>query len=328
MKKNFVFKNNDDYFYKMNKEIGIFEKPVGKSSIYRVSKKFGEGFIERITLRNGIEIFITDINLERQLEYSYKMEGFNFEIVYFVKGWVRFGGKSKKDKFLLNKGNIYYVINEDIKRWMKYPARTKWYCVSINFEELFVKSFFEIPEITINMESFKKMMKKYCGCKSPQIKNPKIKVVFNQILNCNYQGMAKILYLESKAIEIISLFIESEVLAPERDSARVLLKKEDHKKMIEAREVIINNIVNPLTIAELAKKIGINTYKLKVGFKEVYGTTIFGYLRNIRMEKAKQLIISKNKNIMEIAHEVGYSNPSKFSAAFKRKYGINPSELR
>jgi AraC-like DNA-binding protein len=155
-----------------------------------------------------------------------------------------------------------------------------------------------------------------------------MKIPFKQIWNCKFKGISKVIYLESKAMEIVSLAIEKEVFAHKKEQKKCLLKKEDIKRLDMARQIIIENMVDPLTIEELSKKVVLNTYKLKVGFKELYGTTIFGYLRDIRMEKARILLEDVGKNINQIAQEVGYSNPSHFSAAFRKKYGMNPSELR
>ena len=79
----------------------------------------------------------------------------------------------------------------------------------------------------------------------------------------------------------------------------------------------------------LLKKVGLNNYKLKVGFNEIYNVTPFSCLRSLRMEKAKEFLIQENgRNIIEIANRVGYSKSNHFAAAFKKEYGLNPSVFR
>ncbi|MEA1961509.1 MAG: AraC family transcriptional regulator [Bacillota bacterium] len=98
-------------------------------------------------------------------------------------------------------------------------------------------------------------------------------------------------------------------------------------QMEEAKKIIIDNMQEPLSITELAREIDLNTYKLKVGFKEMWGNTIFGYLRDMRMEKARLLLVGGgNSSVIDVAQEVGYSNPSHFAGAFRKKFGINPSK--
>jgi AraC-like DNA-binding protein len=107
---------------------------------------------------------------------------------------------------------------------------------------------------------------------------------------------------------------------------KIFLSREDRLKLEQAKRIIVDNMLDPLSVAELALQIDLNVYKLKVGFKEMWGTTIFGYLRDMRMEKARFLLSGTHKNVAEVAQEVGYSNPSHFSTAFRKKYGINPHE--
>lgn len=86
-------------------------------------------------------------------------------------------------------------------------------------------------------------------------------------------------------------------------------------------------MANPPSLIELSKLAGINEYKLKVGFKEEYGTTVFAYLRNKRLEKAWEIISTGDISVSQTATMVGYNNFSHFAEAFRKQYGINPSEV-
>lgn len=328
MKKQLVFKNVEDYFDKMSRELRVFKDIAGQSFCYKVSEEFGEGSIERVILRNGIEIIIKDMELTQNLEFSYKMEKNSFEIVYCVEGCVAFGDLENQNQVVLNNGDMYFWINECAEGWMRLPCECRWYGVSICFEGSFIESFLKIPGVMLDMATFMKIIKENDTVETRNIKLPDLELVFNQILNCSYRDISKIVYLESKAIEIISILMEKQLLAKQTERSRINLTEEDRKKLYTVKEIIIENMLEPLSITELSRKIGMNTYKLKSGFKEIYGTTIFSYLRDMRMEKARQLLADETKSVLEVANEVGYSNPSHFSAAFKRKYGVNPSALR
>lgn len=81
---------------------------------------------------------------------------------------------------------------------------------------------------------------------------------------------------------------------------------------------------DPPSLLALARQVGLNDFKLKRGFRQVFGTTAFGYLHDQRMERARQLLEERRFNVTEVACTVGYANPSHFAAAFKRKFGVNP----
>lgn len=78
---------------------------------------------------------------------------------------------------------------------------------------------------------------------------------------------------------------------------------------------------------KLSRQIGLNTFKLKKNFKEVFGVPVFKYVQQIRLEKAHQLIKTKQLSVQEVAWDVGYESISSFSNAFAKKYGYRPSEL-
>ena len=101
----------------------------------------------------------------------------------------------------------------------------------------------------------------------------------------------------------------------------------EKEKIFQAREIILQNINQPPTIPELAKQIGINQCYLKKGFKEMFKSTVYEYVMEQRMLKAKMLLSLNTQTVSQIAEEVGYSNTSNFSNAFKKYTGLYPSEL-
>jgi AraC-like DNA-binding protein len=152
---------------------------------------------------------------------------------------------------------------------------------------------------------------------------PSIHITIHQILNCPYYGVIKQMYLESKAIELIScqlaqLFAETQCKTP------LVLRPDDIERIREARDILARNMENPPFLQELAKQVGINVTKLKRGFRQVYGTSVFGYLRYHRLEEARQLLAEGKMSVTEVVFAVGYSSPSYFTSAFAKYFGINP----
>lgn len=144
------------------------------------------------------------------------------------------------------------------------------------------------------------------------------------IKNCRYNGLTRRIYLESKVYELIAFIYES----AENSEAVHHLSKADLERIQLAALLIRENIESPFTIIELARQVGINQSKLKSGFKTVFGTTVFGYLQQIRMAEARKHLLDTRLSVQEISNLVGYQNMSNFSAAFKNIYGYSPAKLR
>ncbi len=114
-----------------------------------------------------------------------------------------------------------------------------------------------------------------------------------------------------------------------KDSKQLQLSSRDVTKIRQVYDHIIANLDKPLApLIELAHTFGTNEYKLKYGFKQLYGQTIFRFLINERLRKASLLIQHTDIPIKEIAHVTGFISVPHFSKAFKKKYGYTPRDLR
>ncbi len=322
---NFKIKNVGDYYRLMNSEVGLFEK-IGSSCCYHIHPNFGKGLVERINLRNGVDINICTMELIKDMDIVCQMEEACFEIFYCAEGQITYGNYQKSIEKTIKANECDCWLNDSTQSWMNYPGKLPWKIISIHYQEQFINSFQELGYTPGDIEVLRSILARCsqgheCYCTSPDTE-----MAFYQIMNCSHQGVARLLYLESKAAEIFSLFIHNESVLHEQKNYKIYLSQEDRVKLDLAKKIIVNNMQEPLGIAELARQIELNTYKLKVGFKEMWGTTVFGYLRDMRMEKARFLLSGARKSVIEAAQEVGYSNPSHFTSAFRKKYGINPNE--
>ncbi|SHG35718.1 helix-turn-helix transcriptional regulator [Pedobacter caeni] len=149
--------------------------------------------------------------------------------------------------------------------------------------------------------------------------------VINDICECKRSGELKRLHTESKILELLMLQLEQMQSGAEVE--KYLIKQDDLKKIEHARELLDEGYRYPPTIIELSKLVALNEFKLKRGFKEYYGTTIYGYVTRLRMEQAKSLILEDKMSIGQVAAAVGFNHQSHLTDAFKRYFGILPSEV-
>jgi len=95
-----------------------------------------------------------------------------------------------------------------------------------------------------------------------------------------------------------------------------------------ARDMIKKNIRYHFVIREIAQKVGMNEFKLKNGFRELFGNGVYEYLRSERMQIARQLLTDSGRSIKEIASMTGYRSVNSFIKAFKKMYGVTPGDFR
>ena len=95
-----------------------------------------------------------------------------------------------------------------------------------------------------------------------------------------------------------------------------------------ARTMIKKNIRYHFVIREISQKVGMNEFKLKNGFRELFGNGVYEYLRTERMLEARQLLSDGGRNVKEVAALTGYKSVNSFIKAFKKKFGETPGEYR
>ena len=140
-----------------------------------------------------------------------------------------------------------------------------------------------------------------------------------------YKGTLEKLYFDSVAGELLIALIES--LCGEKPTS-ISLADRDRELLVVARNLLLEDLHNPPTIAQLAKTVGMNEDKLKKGFKALFNNTIFKTLTEHRMRQAVKHVRANDMSIAEIAYDTGYENVSKFIAAFRKTYGVTPGMMR
>ncbi len=131
-------------------------------------------------------------------------------------------------------------------------------------------------------------------------------------------------YMESKIIDCLSGFLLPGSLMPNQASVSFLLRDKIH----DAKDIILNHYQNMPSLHDLAKMVGTNECTLKKVFKQEFGTTVFQFLYDYRMNLAAHYLLDTSLSINTIGIKLGYDHQSHFCTAFKRKYGVSPMEFR
>ncbi|QXP80671.1 MULTISPECIES: helix-turn-helix transcriptional regulator [Winogradskyella] len=155
--------------------------------------------------------------------------------------------------------------------------------------------------------------------------SPSMAVVLNQLISFNLNNSIKPLYFKGKAYELLSLFFNRSEDA-DIEQCPFLVDEVNVAKLKKAKDIIIANMSEPPTLQELADEIGLSLKKLKEGFKQIYGDSVFSFLFDYKMEVARKLLESGDYNVNEVGLRVGYSTGSHFIAAFKKKFGTTPKK--
>lgn len=155
--------------------------------------------------------------------------------------------------------------------------------------------------------------------------SPSMAIVLSQLFHYNLHPSIKNLYYKGKGYELLSLYF-NRTEDPNAEQCPFLIDEENVLKIKKAKEIILANMAEPPSLQELADEIGLTLKKLKMGFKQIYGDTVYGFLFDYKMDSARKLLDSGSYNVNEVGLKIGYSTGSHFIAAFKKKFGTTPKK--
>lgn len=319
------------YYPEMGKKTVVIEHPEGfiaKEGLLE-STSFPEdpstkGFVKRITL-DGIQLAQREVFFKKALrlevEHDFPFLKMQFELI----GHSSFESKIRGVPDVLIPGGTHQLIFiPEVKGKLFYPTDRR--TLEINLSTTFLQRVFNEDLRELN-EFGKGILHSDPRLLFPESRPilPRMKQCISGILSCEFTGKLKQVYLEAKVTELLCMQLKQ--CLGEGDSAS-RIKKDDVEKLYYVKELIEQNIAKPFTISELSQLAGMNDFKLKMGFKKLFGSTVFEYLTELRMKKASIYILENDYTISEASFLVGYKHPQHFASAFKKKFGYLPRELK
>ncbi|HEU0136940.1 MAG TPA: AraC family transcriptional regulator [Flavobacterium sp.] len=241
-----------------------------------------------------------------------------------------FGIKGKA-KFVFNQGNYALDMNEEKSLLLYNPqkelplnlelAPNSWVIsvmVSIKkFHALFSSEADYIPFLSNENKD-----KKYYN--EGNI-SPSMAIVLSQLFHYNLHPSIKNLYYKGKGYELLSLYF-NRTEDPDAEQCPFLVDEDNVLKIRKAKDIIIANMAEPPGLQELSDQVGLNLKKLKMGFRQIYGDSVYSFLFDYKMEFARKLLEDGTHNVNEVGLKIGYSTSSHFIAAFKKKFATTPKK--
>ena len=154
-----------------------------------------------------------------------------------------------------------------------------------------------------------------------------MQAVAYQMMSGPLPGTPKRLFLEGKAMEFIALQMAWIGGRKGRQSNRPVLSPNERDRIHSAREMLVQDMISPPTLSELSRRVGLSANKLGAGFRQLFGTTVYGFFKEYQLQKARLLFEEADLNVSQVAWTVGYVNVSHFSAAYKKRFGVQPKSF-
>lgn len=157
--------------------------------------------------------------------------------------------------------------------------------------------------------------------------NARLNAITADILKTKLSGMMRLVYIESRCLELICHALDFLINSPS-NLPNIKLSKQDETALENAYSLLLTEFAPAPSITSLSRKLGINRNKLFYGFKIKYGCSVSDFIQTQRLEEGKRLLQQTDMPIIDIAAKVGFGHQSNFSTAIKRHFGLTPTQFR
>ncbi|MGD1952478.1 MAG: helix-turn-helix transcriptional regulator [Leptolyngbyaceae cyanobacterium] len=291
-------------------------------------ESLGEGSTLVINLRGGLSLHILQGKLRQTLRMKRQHKS-DFPLVskFYVSGSSRVQTQNSKTiaaDYAETAGSHYLYHLPNITEVEEWPSHELCQVVKICAQVDYFRSFYgsDTPLAPALNRLFDGDRTQQFHQPLGQI-TPMMSQILQQILRAPYRGMMQYMYLESKILELLTLQFTHWAENPPPKRSRCL-SSDELERLHAAKAILTRNVSQYPTLSDVAQQVGLNEYRLKQGFRQVFDTTPFGYLHHCRMQQAQHLLLNSSLSIAGVAQRIGYRNPEAFSTAFRRQFRISP----
>ena len=316
----FHFRQNFNHFFE---DLCLSRNAGSRYEEMKLAPSVGEGSLRRLSPRSDLEAAVSDFRLNQRRQIRIPQGAPMVELSYCFEGAreTRIAGAD----YEIAADSCTLLLMDRADASLEFDGERTFHMLGIGIP---IETFHLFMEDTrgrrtadfhriLGGESFRIFQQKT---------DPAARFLLQRIMRCAAEPGTKRLELECAILELFGQAFQQLLSGPPH-AASLRLSRSDADKIRRAKEILAERMTDPPSLIALSRMIGLNDYKLKAGFKELFGTTVFGYLKEVRLETALRLLQQGGISVLEAACAVGYSNPSYFAASFRKQFGVNPGEL-
>ena len=294
-------------------------------------ESFGKGYMQMVELPNGLQSLVSDISYHIDVMYKREKMDQYFCILHFndveLSGSIQFvkNGAATEDKSIRRAGVTLTSSYNDFSFVVK--AKTKAKSVNILLPQEWMQNNLSAYNELRTLSQFTSFGNTVTHPEPFDIQN---RIMFDEVFHTGTDHPLQIMIIKNR----IMLLLEHFLLRLYRNMKTAVegthrkIKASDLSKLMEIESLLVRDLrQQPPTIVNLAERTGMSVSKLKATFKKVYGTGIYEYYQKNRMLKARSLLVTGQYTVKEVGLQLGYTNLSNFSLAFRKEFGILPSHV-
>lgn len=281
----------------------------------------GEGIIKVIVLPNGLQTLMIKISFHKDVLVKSGNTNQGDYVLNFDESEI---GNEKEAAAETTVNSFVRLTGASFKHWEVLKKKSSIQYVKILFSKEWLSNY-------IGLREKMSMFEKYIPVKSDAAEKEKLNEEYRRIINelwlINDNDPLQNIYYNNRILLLVEQFFTKMHAEMLTTKGKYKLTADDITKLKKVEAVLNSPGKNPLDIEVLAKKVSMTKAKMADIFKQVYGTSIYNYYQNQRMQKANELLSTKSFSVKEVSEKLGYTNLSNFVLAFTRQFNTSPKSL-
>lgn len=294
-------------------------KPENNSIV--IPPDIGEGIIKVIQLPNGLQTLMVKINFHKDVLIKSGNTNQGDYVLNFDESEIHDEKNTDSGKTI---NSFVRLTGASFKHWEVVKKKSAVQYVKILFSKEWLSNY-------IGLREKMSLFEKYIPVKSDAAEKEKLNEEYRRIINelwvINNDDPLQNIYNNNRILLLVEQFftkMHAEMLNPK---GKYKLTADDVLKLKKVEAILNSPGKSPPNIAALAIKAFMTKVRLSHAFKQVYGTSIYSYYQNQRMQKAHELLSTGNFSVKEVSEKLGYTNLSNFVLAFTKQFDTAPKSL-
>ena len=299
-----------------------------KNNYLTLPEEVGEGFFYAGNLKNGMSFLYVNVLFHQDFLFHRMASEESGLVLFFNEVQIaRYYKVSSGTQEIIDRHKerrTVFLNSTSFPMKVHLTSQSRMRLVGVKFSELLVRKFIR----SHNLVYIKNFTKRNLKNVSDEYLTPPIQKLLQEVYQTNLQTPLGRLVLFNRILLLVEKFLH-QFFQRELPSNKQYLPSEEEKENLEKIEEFLCSIPDDFpSIQKLARMAMMSSTKLKARFKEVYGMKLYEFYNHNRLTKARQWIESGVATVQDVAYRVGFTNSSNFSKAFKKEFGVLPSQLK
>lgn len=321
--------NHTDYTMLLQDLAKAFNIPCTQDDFLVVPSSSGEGSIKILKLFDELQVMLADVSFNETLVTTREYSDKRYFILHFDDVYITKTAALKVNGETLQKTNTRHTVARLTSNMFinteEIPANLHIRSIKILFDEKWLKKYLGLSADT-------DVLQKYLSLKTESFDIEQLDETYlrlmEEIWSVPQNDPLQNIFLQNRVTLLIERFFTRLHDKSDFLEGRFNLTDDEVKRLIQVEQLLVNDFSEaPPTINEFSRIVSMSSTKLKKSFKGIYGNSIYAYYQKVRMQKAKELLLSGKYNVNETADAIGYHNTSNFILAFKKQFAVSPGEV-